>query len=326
MSTELQSETNTAAVAAAGRVKVGFIVGPTGSGKTSLALSIAKHLDAEIVNADSRQLYRAMDIGTSKPSESERAAIRHFLIDIRDPDEPVDVAQFVELAREAIYHIASRGKRPLVVGGSGLYLRALRGGIFKGPPASPEIRRELEMVARERGVGSLHDQLAEIDPSAASRIQRGDLYRIVRALEVWRLTGITITAHQESHRFASREFDDLAIGLKVERAQLYENIGRRFDLMLAEGLVNEVRALLDRGYSPQKPPLSTIGYKEIAAYLRGEMTLDAAIALAKRETRRLAKRQLTWFRADPLLEWIDVTNAAEQAKARFEEFFGSTTS
>jgi tRNA dimethylallyltransferase len=214
----------------------------------------------------------------------------------------------------------------LVVGGSGFYLRALRGGIFNGPAASPEIRREFEQVAAEQGIPFLHDELMRIDPPAASRIQRGDLYRIVRALEVHRITGIPISVHQERHRFADREFDILTIALEVPRAQLYENINQRFDAMIAEGFVDEVRRLLAAGYSPERPPLSTIGYREIAAFVRGETTLAAAVDLAKRKTRQFAKRQMTWFRHEPEVTWVDALKDAEQALRLFEKFFSEPRS
>jgi tRNA dimethylallyltransferase len=311
-----------AGASSAAPIKVGFLVGPTGAGKSAIALAIAGGLDAEIVNADSRQLYRGMDIGTAKPSAEERR-VPHHLIDVCGPDEPIDVASFVAMAHEAIRDIARRGRRPLVVGGSGLYLRVLRGGIFSGPSASPEIRRELEDVARERGVFFLHDQLGAIDPVSAARIQRNDLYRIVRALEVYRLTGMPISVHQDRHRFSAREFDSLTVGVDVPRAMLYAAIDRRFDAMVAAGFAGEVRALLAAGYNPERPPLSTIGYKEIAAFVRGEATLEAAIDQAKRETRHLAKRQLTWFRREPGIVWVDADRAAEQALLLFEEFFSS---
>ena len=303
------------------RIKVGFIVGPTGSGKTSLAMTMAERLDAEIVNADSRQLYVGMDIGTAKPSAEERRRVPHHLIDVRPPDDALDVAEFVAMARTAIVDIARRGRRALVVGGSGFYLRALRGGIFSGPSASAEIRREFEQVAAERGIPFLHDELMRIDPPSASRIQRNDLYRIVRALEVYRITGIPISVHQEQHRFGEREFDTCTVALEVPRAQLYENINVRFDAMIAEGFVDEVRALLAAGYSPERPPLSTIGYREIAAFMRGETTLEAAVELAKRKTRQFAKRQLTWFRHEPEVTWVDALRGAEQALMLFERFF-----
>jgi tRNA dimethylallyltransferase len=303
------------------RIKVGFIVGPTGSGKTSLAMTMAERLDAEIVNADSRQLYVGMDIGTAKPSAEERRRVPHHLVDVRAPDQTLDVAEFVAMARAAIVDIARRGRRALVVGGSGFYLRALRGGIFSGPSASSEIRREFEQVAAQRGIPFLHDELMRIDPPSASRIQRNDLYRIVRALEVHRITGIPISTHQEAHRFAEREFDMLTIALEVPRARLYENINQRFDAMIAEGFVDEVRALLAAGYSPERPPLSTIGYREIAAFMRGETTLEAAVDLAKRKTRQFAKRQLTWFRHEPEVTWVDALRGAEQALMLFERFF-----
>ncbi|HVN29774.1 MAG TPA: tRNA (adenosine(37)-N6)-dimethylallyltransferase MiaA [Candidatus Binataceae bacterium] len=309
-----------------GRIKVGFIVGPTGAGKTALAMSLGERLGAEIVNADSRQLYLGMDIGTAKPSAEERRRVRHHLIDVRTPDQPLDVAEFVTMARAAIVDIAQRGRRALVVGGSGFYLRALRGGIFAGPSASEEIRRELEAVAAERGVPYLHDELMRIDPPAASRIQRGDLYRIVRALEVYRLTGIPISVHQEQHRFTEREFDALTIALELPRSELYDNINARFDAMIAEGLVEEVRKLLEAGYNPERPPLSTIGYREVAAFIRGETTLEAAVDLAKRKTRQFAKRQLTWFRHEPEVTWVDAHRGAEQALMLFEQFFSSTSS
>jgi tRNA dimethylallyltransferase len=209
------------------------------------------------------------------------------------------------------------------VGGSGLYLRALRGGIFSGPPASMEIRRELEQVAAERGIPFLHDELMKIDPASGSRIQRNDLYRIIRALEVHRITGVTITAHQEAHRFAESEFDSLMIAIERPRKSLYDAIDARFDLMIADGLVDEVCRLLDSGYNPERPPLSTIGYREIAAFVRGATTLENAIEIAKRKSRQFAKRQLTWFRHEPNVVWVDADHGARQALTLLEQFFSS---
>jgi tRNA dimethylallyltransferase len=309
----------------ADRIKVGFIVGPTGSGKSAIAMTVAGRLGAEIVNADSRQLYIGMDIGTAKPSAEERCRVPHHLVDVRTPGQPLDVAEFVAMARAAILDIARRGRRPIVVGGSGFYLRALRGGIFSGPSASTEIRSELEQVAAERGIPFLHDELMKIDPPSASRIQRNDLYRIVRALEVHRITGITITEHQERHRFAEREFDMLTLALEVPRQQLYEAIDARFDAMIEAGFVDEVRHLIAAGFNPEEPPLNSIGYREVTSFLRGQMTLAEAIDLAKRKTRQFAKRQLTWFRNEDHVTWIDAHRGAEQALMLFEKFFSLTS-
>jgi tRNA dimethylallyltransferase len=303
------------------RIAVGFIVGPTGAGKSALAMAVAERSNCEIVNADSRQFYRGMDLGTAKPSAEDQARVPHHLVDVRNPDESLDVAEFAELARTAIEEIAARGRNPLVVGGSGLYLRVIRSGIFRGPAASPEIRDRLTKIAAETGVACLHERLREIDPEAANRIGVNDLYRIVRALEVFELTGETISAHQLRHRFADNGYDTLTAGVEVDRKILYDAIDARFDAMVAAGLVEEVRALVTAGYSPGKPPLSTIGYKQIAAYLRGEIALDDAIAQAKQESRRLAKRQLTWFRREPNVVWLDRERGAQDALAMFEKFF-----
>ena len=303
------------------RIAVGFIVGPTGAGKSALAMAVAERANCEIVNADSRQFYRGMDLGTAKPSAEDRRLVPHHLIDVRDPDESLDVAEFAQLARASIDDIAARGRSPLVVGGSGLYLRVIRGGIFSGPAASAEIRDRLAKVAAEQGITHLHQKLREIDPEAANRIGVNDLYRIVRALEVFELTGETISAHQRRHRFADIGYDTLTVGVEVERKKLYEAIDSRFDAMLAAGLVEEVRALVEAGYSPGKPPLSTIGYKQIAAYLRREIALDEAVTLAKQESRRLAKRQLTWFRRESEIVWLDPERGAHDALALFEKFF-----
>jgi len=303
------------------RIKVGFIVGPTGAGKSALAMEVAQRSNCEIVNADSRQFYRGMDLGTAKPSAEDRARVPHHLIDVRDPDESLDVAEFAQLGRVAIEDIAARGRNPLVVGGSGLYLRVIRGGIFRGPAASPDVRARLTKIAEEQGVAHLHQKLRDIDPEAANRIGVNDLYRIVRALEVFELTGETISAHQARHRFADLGYDTFTVGVEVERVKLYEAINARFDAMVAAGLVEEVRALVEAGYSPEKPPLSTIGYKQLAAYLRGEMTLADAIALARQESRRLAKRQITWFRREPDIVWLDPARGAHDALALFDKFF-----
>ncbi len=317
-------ETTAARIAARtlpARIPVGFIVGPTGAGKSALAMEVAERSNCEIINADSRQFYRGMDLGTAKPSAQDRRRVPHHLIDVCNPGEPLDVAEFAQIARAAIEEIAARGRNPLVVGGSGLYLRVIRGGIFRGPAASSDIRGRLAKIAAQRGVAHLHRQLREIDPEAANRIGVNDLYRIVRAIEVFELTGENISAHQRRHRFADNGYDTLTVGVEVERKKLYEAIDRRFDAMVAAGLVGEVRALVEAGYSPGKPPLSTIGYKQIAVHLRGEIALADAVALAKQESRRLAKRQITWFRREPEIVWLDPERGAQDASALFEKVF-----
>ncbi len=341
MSSEAASEQaggSRAAPTSAARLRVGFIVGPTAAGKSTIAIRIAERLGAEIVNADSRQVYRGMDIGTAKPGAAERRRVPHHLIDIRDPAAPLDVAEFARLARAAIVAIAARGRPVLVVGGSGLYLRAIRGGIFAAPPASREIRTRLVNLAGQHGVGHLFGRLRQIDPEAAAWINPNDLRRIVRALEVHEQTGVPISQHQRRHRFAERAFETLTVGLTLARPRLYQAIDLRFNAMIEAGLVDEVRRLLANGYDRKWPqalacereddrlkpvplPLSTIGYREIAGFVRGEMRLVDAIARAKRESRRLAKRQLTWFRADPEIVWLDVDTAADEALELFREFF-----
>jgi tRNA dimethylallyltransferase len=312
--------------AAACATRVGFIVGPTGVGKTALAIEIAKRLGAEIVNVDSRQVYRGMDLGTAKPTLNERRRVPHHLIDVTSPDAPLDVVEFARLARTAIAEISARGRPVLAVGGSGLYLRVLRDGIFDGPAASREIRAELLAIAqRPGGASRLHDELSRADPEAARRISPNDLKRIVRALEVFRITGVPISEHQRRHRCRPPEYETVAIGLTLAREQLYEAINRRFDAMVEAGLVDEVRALIERDSGKTKPALDTIGYREIAAFVRGEMELIEAIEQAKRESRRLAKRQFTWFRAEPDIIWIDNANdGASRAFELLERFFAQS--
>jgi tRNA dimethylallyltransferase len=301
--------------------RVGFIVGPTGAGKTALALVIAERLGAEIVNADSRQVYRGMDLGTAKPTAAEQGRVPHHLIDIRTPDNPLDVAEFAGLAKAAIAEVTARGRPALVVGGSGLYLRVLRDGIFAGPPAAPVIRAELTAFARQHGTPALHAQLTTVDPAAAARISANDLQRIIRALEVFRLTGTPLSAHHEHHRFATPPYTSLTVGVTMPRELLYAAIDRRFAAMVAEGLLDEVRGLLADGQQTGDARLDTIGYRELAAHLRGATDLPTAIANAQRASRQLAKRQLTWFRADPTIVWLDARTALAPALKLFGDFF-----
>ncbi len=323
-----QPETNAqaagpAANARVGKVRVAAIVGPTGAGKSRLALRMAERIGGEIVNCDSRLFYRGLDIGTAKPTADERRRLPHHLIDIRSPDNPLDVAVYGRLARAAIREIAERGRPPIIVGGSGLYLRALLDGIFAGPAASPELRARLRQTAALEGSAALHGRLRELDPEAANRIAPGDLKRIVRALEVFEVTGRPLSVHHAEHRLAEPSFEALKLGLAPPRAVLYAAIERRFGAMLAAGLVEEVRRLLAVGPSSNAPVFDAIGYRQIAAFLRGELGLEDAIALAKRESRRLAKRQLTWFRRDPAIRWLDPEGAEEEALPMLLMFFGA---
>lgn len=300
----------------------GFIVGPTGAGKTGFAIALAERLGAEIVNADSRQLYRGMDVGTAKPSAAERARAPHHLFDVRAPDDPINAAQFAEMARAAIAEIAARGRPALIVGGSGLYLRALRGGLFAGPPAAPQVRARILAAAGAAGAPGLHRRLAAIDPESAARLAPNDAARIVRALEVHELTGRPLSALQREHRFAGyAATGGPCVGLTIERARLYERIDRRFDAMIAAGLIEEVRGLMAAGMDRRGAFAATIGYRELAAWIRGERGREDAIARAKRESRRLAKRQMTWFRREPGVVWLDPADGIEQALELFRNYF-----
>ncbi len=300
-----------------------FIVGPTGAGKTAFAIALAERLGAEIVNGDSRQVYRGMDIGAAKPSLAERARAPHHLFDLRDPIEPLDAAEFARIARRTVAEIAARGRPALIVGGSGLYLRALRGGLFAGPPAAPDLRRRMLADAGAAGAPAIYRRLAAIDPESAARIGPNDAVRIVRALEVYELTGRPLSAWHREHRFAGYADCGPCVGLTLERAELYRRIDRRFDDMIAAGLIDEVRALMAAGMDRGGAFAATIGYREIGAWMRGELERAEAIAVAKRETRRLAKRQMTWFRREPGLVWLDPAHGIEQALNLFTNYFNA---
>jgi tRNA dimethylallyltransferase len=274
------------------------IAGPTASGKSTLALELAKRLGAEIVSADSQQIYRHFDIGTAKPTAAELAAVPHHLVSAIDPDEPFSAARFQQLADEAIAGIAGRGRRVLVVGGTGLYLRILLHGVAPAPRAAPELRRALEQEAREIGRPALHRRLAEVDPETAAAVKPSDLVRIVRALEIHALTGTAASRFRREHRFAEDRYPHRLFVLDPPRAELYRAIDERTRRMFAEGLVDEVRRLVALGYR-EAAPMRSVGYAQALAHLDRTLTLEQAIQRAARETRRYAKRQLTWFRREP---------------------------
>jgi tRNA dimethylallyltransferase len=298
------------------------ICGPTASGKSDLALRLAHSLDGEIINADSMQVYSAMDIGTAKPSSEERARIPHHLIDIVRPDQPFSAADFAEAADEAIRDIGSRGKRAIVVGGTGLYIRSLLKGLVDSPgDAGGEIRDGLRAEARERGNLAMLEELRMVDPELAERLHPNNLVRIIRALEVFRTTGIPLSRYQQEHAFSSQRYRTLQIGVRVERPLLYSRIDQRVNLMLEQGLLQEVRQLLNAGYGPETKAMRAIGYKEMTAHLAGEYSLEEAIRLIKRDTRHYAKRQLTWFNADKDIIWLEYPSKFDTILEHAIEFF-----
>ena len=282
--------------------RVVALVGPTGAGKTEISLELAQRWNAEIVNADSRQIYRHLDIGSAKPTAAQRALVPHHVLDVVEPDEVFDCARYRELALAAINDITRRGKRVLLVGGTGLYVKVLLRGVFAGPSRDAALRARLAgQEAAE--AGSLHRQLIAVDPISAARLHPHDHLRIIRALEVWQLTGKSISVWQAEHAFAEAPFEALLLGLTVPRAELYARITARCAAMVRDGLVEEVRALYASGFEPALPSLRSLGYREIGEYVRGECDLPAALARMAQATRRFAKRQLTWFRADPHVVW-----------------------
>ena len=281
------------------------IVGPTAVGKTEIAIQLAQHLDAEIVSLDSRQIYRKMDIGTAKPTPDQRGAVPHHLIDCVDVDQPFSVAEYQRLADTAIEEIRGRKKRAMAVGGAGLYFRGLIDGLFDGPGADAEIRSKLQREADEHGNVALHERLHQCDPEAANRIHPNNLVRVIRALEVYELTGKPISALQQQWEMNEPRYPFRAFGLNMPREVLYQRIEDRVDQMVEVGLIEEVKRLLDQGYPRNCVAMQSFGYKELIDYLDGKRTFDEAIALLKQNTRRFAKRQLTWFCNDPRIEWLD---------------------
>lgn len=285
------------------------IAGPTAVGKTPVAVALAQQIAAEIVCADSRTLYREMDIGTAKPTSQDRERVPHHLVDIADPDEVVTLAAYQRLALAAVDAIRARGRVPLLVGGAGLYIRAAVDGL-RIPPAAPDWRFRATLEAEERagGPGTLHRRLSDVDPTASARIHPRNVRRIIRALEVHAQTGVPISVLQrpapgESPRLAGAL---IMVALTTDRTRLYERIHRRIDQQLAAGLVEEVRRLLAAGYAKTLPALQALGYKELFPHVEGACSLAESLALLQRNTRRYAKRQLTWFRADARYRWLDV--------------------
>jgi tRNA dimethylallyltransferase len=285
--------------------KIIVIQGATASGKTDLAVRLAEEIGGEIVNADSMQVYRGMDVGTAKPSRELRERVPHHLVDVVDPDEPFSAADFLEQADRAIAEIRGRGRNVVVVGGTGLYIRALLGGLVDAPSGDVELRKSLDEELRTKGLDGMLAELAKVDPETAALLHVNDGVRIPRALEVWRLTGVPVSRLRRQHAFLEDRYSALKIGISVGRDELYRRIDLRVDRMIKEGLVAEVESLLSEGYSRDLKSMRSLGYREIAAFLAGEMPLDEAVSLVKRDTRRYAKRQATWFNKDFAIQWFD---------------------
>jgi tRNA dimethylallyltransferase len=286
--------------------RIVVIVGPTAVGKSSLALRLASKVNAEIVSADSMQIYRGMDIGTSKPTAEEKRRIRHHLIDIVDPDESFHAVQFQERADRAIEDIHARGKTPMIVGGTGLYVKALLHGLFEDPSVSRFDAWDEKLNHYESLGEDPHKRLESLDPDAAMRIHPNDQVRARRALEVFLRTGKSIRELQAGHGFREDRYDALVMGLAMDRERLFERINNRVDAMVLAGLEKEVRGLLDKGYSPHLPSMRSLGYRHLTEAILGGVDRSEAIRLFKRDTRRYAKRQYTWFRNQEKVEWLKV--------------------
>lgn len=294
--------------------KVAVLVGPTAVGKTAVALELALELGAEIVNADSLQVYRELDIGTAKPTPSERALVPHHLVDVVDPPDPYDADRYSREGREVLADLHRRGVIPLVVGGTGLYLKALLSGLFAEGSPDTRIRQRLRQELTDRGLPALHERLKRLDPASAWRLHPHDTYRILRALEVMEATGEPLSALHESHQFRDAPYQTLKLGLIRPREELNQRIEARLEAMLAQGWLEEVRGLLDR-YPPDLKPLQALGYRHLIAFLQGRWSWEEAIELLKRDTRRYAKRQLTWFRGDPEVRWHSPDEVPEMLAA-----------
>ena len=293
--------------------KVLFILGPTAIGKTSISVEIAKQIDSEIISADSRQIYKYFNIGTAKPSEENLLEVKHWFIDELEPDEDFSAGQFGELARERVDDILSRKKTPIVVGGSGLYVRALKDGLHEGDVKDDRVREALRKRLDEEGAEDLYDDLKKIDPVGAAKIHENDVQRILRLMEVYLVAGKPLNELQKKIS-PPANFESFMFGLIMPREKLYERINRRVDEMIENGLIAEVANIRVKGYLPSLNSLNTVGYKEVFQYFDGSLSFDEMVDKIKMDSRRYAKRQLTWFKADDKIEWFDVSTDKEKEK------------
>ena len=306
--------------------KIIVIAGPTASGKTALSIALAKRFGGEVVSADSMQIYRRMDIGTAKPALEEREGIPHHMMDVAEPDEAFSVARYVELASRCVDDILSRGKLPIVAGGTGLYIDSLLSGRTFAPFPTSGWRERLQERANSEGITVLMEELRRIDPEAAERLHLHDEKRIIRALEVWHETGKTISRHNRETKAVPPRYQGCRIGLNFEkRADLWRRIDRRVDEMMAQGLLDEVKALLRGGIDPKCTAMQAIGYKELADAARGLAPVEQAVEEIKLRTRQYAKRQVTWFRRNGEMQWYlwssepDFRRALQFATEKIEE-------
>ena len=308
------------------KIPVLVIEGPTASGKTALAVEMCRRFNGEVVSADSMQIYKDMHIGTAKPDEDEKCGIPHHLMDFLSPEESFSVAQYVQMASQIIKDIHKRGKLPVIAGGTGLYINSLiDASLFDAPSQDAQIRHDLEQYLKENGAQALHDMLRKYDEKSAEKIHPNNTGRVIRAIEVYKVTGKTISEWQEQSKNAESEYNPCIIGLTCkDRQKLYDRINLRVDLMLERGLLDEVKEFYKKGYSGTAA--QAIGYKELFDYLEGKTTLKEASELLKQQTRRYAKRQLTWFRRDDRVHWLyrdedDWQTIIEKSQKIVEEFF-----
>jgi tRNA dimethylallyltransferase len=302
--------------------KIITICGPTGIGKTGFAIALARAFNGEIIGADSMQIYKYMDVGTAKPEPHERAAAPHHLVDFLDPAHGFDAGRYADMAADKIDAITGRGRVPVIAGGTGLYIRALLYGLFRSRPVCETTLARLTRTLADKGSEHLHRQLCDCDPAAADKIHPHDSFRIIRALEVFDTTGTPISQGQKKHRFATPRYRSLTLGLYMDRKVLYDRINQRVDAMIARGLLKEVQTLVQNGYALDLKSMQSIGYRHMGWVIQGKIDLDTAVRLLKRDTRRYAKRQFTWFRKEPGIVWIE-PEPKDQAVRLVKDFLTS---
>ncbi|MCF6246538.1 MAG: tRNA (adenosine(37)-N6)-dimethylallyltransferase MiaA [Desulfobacula sp.] len=299
--------------------KIIIICGPTGIGKTLFSISLANHFNGEIIGADSMQIYKFLDIGTAKPQVDERKAAAHHLIDFLDPKDNFDAGQYVTKADAVIKDLVHRNKLPIVAGGTGLYIKALLNGLFRSRSICEATMADLEKLLKEKGQQHLYKKLLDCDPKAAKKIHPNDSFRVIRALEFFQTTGQQISDRQTDHNFGEKRYEYLKIGLKLDREILYDRINSRVEIMLNAGLLKEVTDLIDKGYPSSLKAMQSIGYKHMGLFINREVDWSEAVRLLKRDTRRYAKRQFTWFNKDKEIHWFE-PNQTEQAGELVKEF------